>query len=506
MRLSGTLRATSPERTLMTTKATTGDQDAEQLKALGYVSHFDRTMSKWENFSLGFTYLSPVVGVYTLFATSFAAGGPPMWWTYILVGVGQLMVCLVFGEIVSQFPISGGLYPWARRLVGKRWAWMAGWVYLWALCTTIAAVAVGGAPYLAQLFGIHVGQVGEVVIAVTMIALTTALNVSGTKLLARVAMFGFICELLGAVVVGSYLLVAARHQSFRVLFQSFGLGSNGHYLPAFLASSVAAMFCYYGFEACGDVAEETPDAGRAIPKAMRMTIYIGGFAAMLVCLALVLAIPDLNAVLSGKDADPVTTTLRAAVGAIGLRAVIAVVMVSFFSCLISLEAATSRLLFSYGRDRMIFGSAHLSALSERTRVPLIALLVAGTVPAFIAIAGLFLEEMIKTIIVFGSAGIYVAFQMIVLGALIARYRGWKPSGAFRLGVWAWPVNLAALTYGVLAIINMVWPRTPQDPWYCNYGMIVGTAVVVGAGALYALIFRPYDHGDAPAGDAHLAHL
>jgi amino acid transporter len=356
------------------------------------------------------------------------------------------------------------------------------------------------------LLGIKVSQGGEVAIAVAMIVVTTALNVSGTKLLARVAMFGFVCELLGAVVVGGYLLVAARHQSFRVLFQSFGLGGNGHYLPAFLASSVAAMFCYYGFEACGDLAEETPDASRAIPKAMRMTIYIGGFAAMLVCLALVLAVPDLGAVLSGKDTDPVTTTLRAAVGAIGLRAVIAVVMVSFFSCLISLEAATSRLLFSYGRDRMIFGSAHLSTLSERTRVPVIALLVAGTVPACIAIAGLFLEEMIKTIIVFGSAGIYVAFQMIVVGALIARAKGWKPSGAFRLGVWAWPVNLAALAYGVLAIVNMVWPRTPQDPWYRNYGMIVGTMVVVASGLFYALLFRPYDRLEAPEGDAHLAHL
>jgi len=101
---------------------------------------------------------------------------------------------------------------------------------------------------------------------------------------------------------------------------------------------------------------------------MRMTIYIGGFAAMLVCLALVLAVPDLNAVLSGQDTDPVTTTLRAAAGEIGLRAVIAVVMVSFFSCLISLEAATSRLLFSYGRDRMIFGGAQLGTLSKRTRV------------------------------------------------------------------------------------------------------------------------------------------
>ncbi len=109
------------------------DQDAEQLRALGYVSHFDRTMSKWENFSLGFTYLSPVVGVYSLFAFALAAGGPPMFWWYLLVGIGQMFVCLVFGEVVSQFPISGGLYPWARRLVGKRWAWMAGWIYGWAL-------------------------------------------------------------------------------------------------------------------------------------------------------------------------------------------------------------------------------------------------------------------------------------------------------------------------------------------------------------------------------------
>ena len=78
--------------------------------------------------------------------------------------------------------------------------------------------------------------------------------------------------------------------------------------PAFLAAAVAGMFCYYGFEACGDVAEETPNASREIPKAMRMTIYVGGGAAMFVCLALVLSIPDLPAVLAGRVADPVATT------------------------------------------------------------------------------------------------------------------------------------------------------------------------------------------------------
>jgi len=425
-----------------------------------------------------------------------------MFWTYLFVGLGQLLVAMVFGEIVSQFPIAGGLYPWARRLVGKRWAWIAGWVYLWALCSTIAGVAVGGAPYVAQLLGFKTNQAGDVALAIAMIVGTTALNVSGTKLLARVAMFGFICELLGAIVVGGYLLIVARHQSFAVLFQTFNLG-NGHYLPAFLASSMGALWCYYGFEACGDVAEETPDASRAIPKAMRMTIYIGGFAAMLVCLAFVLAVPDLNAVFSGKDTDPVVTILNTAVGPIGLRAVIAVVMVSFFSCLISLEAATSRLLFSYGRDKMIFGSGQLSTLSRRTRVPVNALLFAGIVPSFIAITGLYLERMVETIVVSSAAGIYIAFQMIVLAALIARARGWRPRGAFRLGFWAWPVNLAAFTYGVLAIINMVWPRAPQDPWYSNYGMIVVWVVVFVIGLGYATLFRPYDHGDAAAGDARL---
>jgi len=111
----------------------TCDADAEQLKTLGYAAKFDRSMTLWENFALGFTYLSPVVGVYSVFDVGMAAGGPPMIWSYFLAAFGQFIVCLTFCEVVSQFPISGGLYPWARRLVGKRWAWMAGWIYGWAL-------------------------------------------------------------------------------------------------------------------------------------------------------------------------------------------------------------------------------------------------------------------------------------------------------------------------------------------------------------------------------------
>jgi len=479
---------------------TTAEQDTAQLAALGYTATFERSMSLWENFSLGFTYLSPVVGVYSVFALAIMAGGPPMLWTYLLVGAGQLMVCLVFGEVVSQYPISGGLYPWARRLVGPRWAWMAGWIYMWALWTSIAAVSMGGAPFVSQLLGIELSPSTNVVIAIAAVLLTTVLNLAGTRLLARVAMFGFICEIVGAICVGIYLLVFARQQNFSILFNTYDFGHGLGYIPALLAASVGATFCYYGFEACGDVAEETPNPSRAIPRAMIMTIYIGGTSAMLVCLALLLAIPDLGAAISGKDADPVSTVLKTALGELGFRVVIGIVLVSFFSCLLSLQAAASRLMYSYARDGMIVGSGWLKQISERTKVPGNALFLAGLIPAIIIFMGLYMEQAAKTIIVFGSMGIYVSFQMIVFGALYARLHGWVPQGAFKLGKWAMPVNGIAGTFGVGAIVNLAWPRSPTDPWYLNYGMVLTLAIVIGAGLLYMLIARPLAVGDVANGN------
>ncbi|MNF75737.1 Putrescine importer PuuP [compost metagenome] len=481
------------------------DSDAAQLKALGYTSNFERSMSLWENFALGFTYLSPVVGVYTLFGLCLAAGGPPMFWSYLLVGLGQMLVCLIFCEVVSQFPISGGVYPWARRLVGKRWAWMVGWIYSVSLCVTIAAVSLGAGPYIAAMLGFESSPVTNTLVALALTVMATMLNLSGTKLLAKVAMFGFICELLGAIVIGGYLLMFERHQPFSVLFNTFDIRIDGSYWPAFLTASLAGMFLYYGFEACGDVAEETPNPSKRIPKAMRMTIYIGGGAAIFAALALILAVPDIAKVISGDDKDPMYTIMVNAFGPTGWQLVTAVITVSFVSCVLSLQAAASRLLYSFARDEMVMGSGVLKRLSPNTRVPTAALITCGVIPAAIVCAGFFLENAIAIIVSFAAIGIYLSFQMIVGGALFARLRGWKPAGQFTLGAWGWLVNILALVYGLLAVANMSWPRTPDAPWYSNYGILLTAGVVIAIGLFYMAVFKPYDKGTAPFADAWKLH-
>jgi amino acid transporter len=466
--------------------------DDEELRKLGYQPSFERSMSLWENFALGFTYLSPVVGVYTLFSISLAAGGAPFFWSYLIVGAGQMLVCLVFCEIVSQYPITGGILPWARRLVGDRWGWLAGWIYLWALCMTIAAVAVGAAPYLAALFGAATADsTATTVGALALIAVSTVLNLSGTKWLARMVMFGFLAELIGALVVGAYLLMFWRVQPPSVLFDTFDLAIGGSYWPAFVAGGLAGIFQYYGFEACGDVAEEVSDPSRRIPKAMRMTIYIGGAAAMFTCLALILATPDIRKVISGEERDAVATILSQAFGPYGARAVIAVVGVSFVSCVLSVQAAASRLLFSFGRERMIAGHSYFGRGCGRANVPVAALIACGIAPAMIVLIGHLHEDALTVIVSFAVVGIYTAFQMVVVGALFARWRGWKPSGAFRLGGLGWPVALAALAYGIAATIIVAWPRMPAAAWYANYAVLLSTAVVLAGGLFYMAIARPF---------------
>lgn len=481
--------------------AAMADADAQQLEALGYRTRFDRTMTVWQTFALGFTYMAPLVGTVTLFAFAVSSGGPPSIWTLVPTAAGQLLVALLFGEIASQYPISGGLYPWARRLWGRRWAWMTSWIYGWALLITIAAVAYGAGPFFGALLGVNVTTNWTVGVALGLILVAFVINLMGTRVVARFAKVGFAAEMTGVVLVGLFLLIFHREQSFSVLFKSFDVQGHNTYISAFLAASLLGTYMFYGFEGCGDVAEEVSDPGRRIPRSMVLTLVIGFVNTFLAFLGLLLAVPSITAVINGHDANPVNSVLVSAFGSGGAKVVLAIICLAFLSSVLSIVAAGSRLVFSYARDRMIFGSERLSSFSPRLDIPVPALVVTAVIPAVIVLLSKVSSDALTKIISFATIGIYISFQMVVLAALRARLRGWKPAGSFRLGRWAMPVNIVALVYGVAVIVNLAWPRTPGTPWYDNYIVLLSCGIVLGLGAAYLVVARPYRHSEAPSGDA-----
>jgi amino acid transporter len=476
--------------------------DAVQLASFGYKQQLTRALGLWSNFSLGFTYLSPVVGVYTLFAFGLATAGPAFIWTIPIVVAGQMLVVLTFGEVASRYPIAGGIYQWSKQLIGDSYAWFAGWFYAVALLVTIAAVAFGSASYVAALFGFTLTSNNTKVIAILMIALAALINLTGVRNLAKIAVFGVIAEVLGTIVFGIIFLASERHHGLGAIFHTAGAGS-GAYIGAFLAAALFSVWIFYGFEACGDVAEEVVDPSRKIPRAMWMTLAFGGVTAFFITVSYVLAVPSFGAVISGDNANPIIGVIDTGLGTAGSKIALTMVVVAFVSCTLAIQAAAIRLIFSYARDGMIPGSRALSTVSRRFHMPPGAVLVAAVIPALISLMP---TATVARIITFAVVGIYISFQIVVLAALIARQRGWKATGAFSLGQWGWTVNLAALVYGVSAIVilSIKTPAYGANPGFFDRWLVpISAAIVAAIGLAYLLLFKPKAtvRNDARAGAA-----
>ena len=101
---------------------------------------------------------------------------------------------------------------------------------------------------------------------------------------------------------------------------------------------------------------------------------------------------------------------------------------------------------------------------------------------------------------FAILGIYLAFQMVVAGALRQRLRGWKPAGPWSLGGWGIVVNIAALAYGVFAMVLLSLPGD-SGSFFTDWIVLIGLVVVLVAGFIYLFTARPDRKSEAPEGDA-----
>jgi len=522
------------------TSATTGGaggrqpqsaDDAASLEQFGYKQELRRSLSFFSNFGVAFTYLSPVVGIYSLFALGVGTGGPRYIWTIPVVVAGQLLVSLVFAELGSSYPLAGALYQWSRHLIGRSYGWWVGWIYAWALIITVASVDTGITGYVITLinnwFGTKFTPFSANVIfvcTVVLIAIQAAINIIGVNYTALIARWGVWVEVLGTFGVFVLLAVAGFHHTGGFLNSTvgttrpktnpYGVSFNGSWFPgAALIAVLANVYIFYGFESAGDIAEEVVDARRRVPRAMVTTMIVGGITSFVLVAGLILAIPgsNLSKVISGGVPFIISSNIHSSALA---DAVLVLICLAFFSCGLSVQAAGSRVLFSYGRDDQLPASAALRRISPRLRTPVVAIVVATILPALFALLAratpskpihiLFFTYPAKVnalfiLVSFATSGIYLSFQMVVLGALIARIKGWRPRG-FDLKGWAYPVYIVAMIYGVGMLINIVFPSALTEPRAAlfNYGwmtlFVIFVILVIGAIVYFARFPKLRDVG------------
>lgn len=497
--------------------------EGDRLAALGYRQELKRVLSLFDNFSVAFSYLSPMVGIYSLYTLGLGTGGPRYIWTMPVVVGCMLLVALVFGELASEYPLSGALYQYGKYNVGPRYGWFIGWIYGFALLATVASVDSGAVGYVTSLSNAwlktHLDPADHMTIFIitgAIIVLSATLNSVGAKIMGRVARFGVYVETIGTFGVFCALALHGFHQHLGFIFStqnverpgnnplSLNFGGNW-WTGAALVAVLANVYIFYGFESAGDISEETLDAQRQVPKAMRNALLYGGIASFVLVLGLLLATPasGIAAVVSG-GVNTILSTLPAWLQDFFL----VMVIVAFFSCGTAVQGAGARVAFALARDGGLPFGAQIRKVSERHQTPVNAILVGAIIPFLFLLLVLVNPakpvhilwfdypanvNALYALVSFATSGIYLAFFLTVFGALIARRRGWEPSGIFTLGKWGMPVTLGGGLYLLLMLLNIVWPSPlSSGRAIFNYGWVtlLVMGIIVGLGILYESIARP----------------
>ena len=498
--------------------------EAARLEALGYRPQLARVLSLFDNFSVAFSYLSPMVGIFSLFVIGLGAGGPRYIWTIPVVVAFMTLVALVFGELSSEYPLSGALYQYGKYNVGPRFGWFVGWIYGFALLATVSSVDSGIVPYVAGLsntwFHTHLDPSSHLtifLIVAVVILLSATMNSVGAKLMGQVSKFGVYVETIGTFGVFIVLAIHGFNHGFGYLFTSqgvehaasnpFGVNFGGHWLTgAALVAVLANVYIFFGFESAGDIAEETVNAQRQVPKAMRNAILYGGLASFVLVMGLLLAMPKGSITAVIQNGIPlIISVLPSWMQDFFLLLII----FAFFSCGTAVQGAGARVAFALARDGAVPASKKLRTVSERHRTPANAIAV-GTIVPFLFLLLVLVNpshnvhilwfdypakvNALFALVSFATSGIYLSFFLTVLGYIIARTRGWRPSGQFTLGKWGMPVAITAAVYLLAMLVNIVYPSSLSSgrAVLFNYGWVtlLVMVVIVLVGAIYEFFARP----------------
>ncbi len=458
------------------------ERDDAHLRSLGIKPELRRSLGLLSNFAVAFSYISVSTGTFTNQAVAFGVGGPPIFWAWPLVILGQTFVALNFAELASHFPIAGSIYQWSKRLSNKTLGWFTGWIYFWAGVVTVTAVAATVPLVLSTIMGFDLASASPIpaldmwqFVGLLALVTTTAINVVGVRLLAIINNIGVAAEILGMLVFALLLLFFANHQSPAILFDtSYTSGlANGNYFAVFLVGMFMALFVVYGFDTAGTFGEETVDASRQAPRGVLSAIWLSGAVGAIFLLAVTLSFKDIGAAIkTGQEFGfPIANTIKEnlTAGLLGSFTMgdlyLVVILIAVYVCTLAIQGATVRLMFSMGRDRRLPFGGTWGHVNRAFRTPANAALAVGVLGAIPLIVTGATGSIYLAIAATGM--IYISYFLCNIGVLQARRRGWPHKGAwFSLGSWGTILNILALVWGGLMVLNIgLW----TNPLFGDYG-------------------------------------
>ena len=403
---------------------------------------------------------------------------------WIAGGLLSFAGALVYAELGSALPRSGGQYIFLREAYGDLTGFLYGWTLFAVINTgTLAALAVGYARY----FGIFVPALGTDRVLASLPLFGHALTISAGQLnavavivvLSIVNCFG-VKE--GSLFQGIITVVKiASFAGFMILGVAIGKGSWSHFVPlfgaagtdavpgpagaaaggfglgAFILSMVAMLWAYEGWNNITFTAGEIKDPQRNLP----LSLILGMSAITLIYVGM--NVVYLYAMPVGYMISTETIGEAAAgrlFGPLGSKLMSLSVLVSVFGCISATVISGPRVFYAMANDGLFFRG--IAEVHPRHRTPVKAILWQCLWSSALCLSGTY--DQLYTFVIFAAVLFYA-----LAGASVIVLRRRHPEWSRPYRTWGYPIT--PIVYVGICVVVLVYTLVNQ-PVESGWGLAI----------------------------------
>ena len=281
---------------------------------------------------------------------------------WLIVAAFVMMGGLVYAELGTRLPDTGGEYSYITRAYGSTAGFMFGWAQLFIIRTSPAA---GLAIIAADYIGWFTPLTGwaHTTVALSIIALLGVFNYVGVRWSALFQRVTSVAKVGGLVLfVGLFLFLLGGAEP------KWGASVPPLVDQGFLANLIPALmlivFTHTGYDRVGYVAGEMADPRKTIPRAMvvGLSIVIVLYAAMITIYYYVMGVEGLR-----TTTTPAADVAGLMLGGTGAALVALLAITSAVSSINGTMLSSSRVYYAMARDGLFFRS--LDYIHPRFRTP-----------------------------------------------------------------------------------------------------------------------------------------
>ena len=367
---------------------------------------------------------------------------------WVVGGIITLFGALGNAEVAGLLADTGGDFVYLKKIYNRFFAFLYGWSLFTVIQTaTISSLAyvfaqslnsivtipeifpalqnftIGGVFFPFQDFGVKL-------VAILLILILTALNISGLKTGAGVSKAILMMVFTGLLVIVFFGLTSS-HKIPANFMDSANLTDGKITISAFYTAMLGAFWAYQGWVSVGFVGGEVQNPNKNIPKGIIIGVFIiiAIYLLVNVTYLTLLSIPQLESIHAAGNQIAAVEAVRSFWGEGGVMFISLLILITTLGCTNASILTGARPYYAMSREGLFFpGIAHLN----KANVPSNSLLWQGIWASVLVLSGTF--DQLTDMIIFA---VFIFYGATSLGVFILRRK--MPDAHRPYKVWGYPV-------------------------------------------------------------------